>query len=950
MKTVLAVTASIAALLAAPAAWAQAAEPAARAVSVAPVNWRHRTLPNGLEVYSIKDARSPNAAVQVWYKVGSKDDPAGRSGFAHLFEHMMFKATRDMPSEYFDRITEDVGGQNNASTNDDYTEYHEVVPANYLETVLWAEAERMGSLVVDDAAFKSERDVVKEEYRQRVLAQPYGKMFSIYYPELSFQVSPYGRPGIGSIEDLDSATVQDVQAFHATYYRPDNAVLVVVGDFDDAKLDAWVDRYFGALARPSGPIPRVAATEPARTGAKTWTAYEANTPLPAVMITYPFPPASDPDLPALIVADAILAKGESSRLYRSLVYDQQVATQALSDLELRQQPGAYAVGAVLSDGKSAAQGETALRAEVARLRDQPVSAEELARAKNQLVTDTLQARETVGGKAEELETAVVLYGDAGKVNRLVSDLQAVSAQDVQRVARRYLRDDERAVLRYLPDDKKPADAPVYAPAKTVRAQTLTRPADLKVVEAAPEAERIKPPAPGEPVAVPDPARAERVLPNGLRVVVSPNHSVPLVTAEMVVGAGAAADPSDLPGTATMASTLITKGAGKRSAGEVAEAIESLGGSLSSSASYDGSTLSVTVKTDALDPAMAVFADVARRPTFAPDELDRARQQVLNDLQVAMKDPATLAAYAAARAVYAGAPYGRPETGTPASLARLKATDIVRFHQTWWRPDDATLVLTGDIAPEQGFALAQRLFGDWKQPSTALPTITAPAGDPTQPRVIVIDLPKSGQAAVAVSRRGLARTDRRYYPAVVANSVLGGGYSGRLNQEVRVKRGLSYGAYSGLSFRKGPGLLSAATQTKNESAVEVAGLMLEQMKGLGSTPVTPGELKARQAASVGGFGRRSESTDDMAGLLGGLALYHVDLSEVGRYADRVKAVTPAEIGEVARSAFDPSQASVVVVGDASLFLKDLKARYPNVEVIEADQVDLDSPTLTARGRQ
>jgi zinc protease len=342
--------------------------------------------------------------------------------------------------------------------------------------------------------------------------------------------------------------------------------------------------------------------------------------------------------------------------------------------------------------------------------------------------------------------------------------------------------------------------------------------------------------------------------------------------------------------------------------------------------------------------MAVFADVARRPTFAPDELDRARQQSLNDLQVAMKDPATLAAYASARAVYGSAPYGRPETGTPASLSRMKAAEIARFHQTWWRPDDATLVLAGDIAPEQGFALAERLFGDWKRPSGPLPVAEPPAGVAPQARVIVIDLPKSGQAAVAVTRRALARSDAQYYPAVVANSVLGGGYSGRLNQEVRVKRGLSYGAYSGVSFRKGPGLLSAATQTKNESAVEVVRLMIEQMKSLGAAPVTPGELKARQAAIVGGFGRRSESTDDMAGLLGGLALYHVDLGEVGRYADKVKAVTPGEIGEVARSTFDPSQASVVVVGDAAVFLKDLKARYPNLEVIEADQIDLDSPTL------
>ena len=216
-----------------------------------PIHYTSRTLANGLRVYAVRDPASANVSVQVWYNVGSRDDPRGRSGFAHLFEHMMFKASRNLVPEQFDRLTEDVGGFNNASTNDDYTNYYEVVPANHLERLLWAEAERMGSLVVQPDYFASERDVVKEEYRSSVLAAPYGRMFYLYLPEISYDVLPYGRPGIGSIEDLDAATIEDVRAFHATYYRPDNAVLVVAGNFDPAQLDQWVDHYFGPIARPA---------------------------------------------------------------------------------------------------------------------------------------------------------------------------------------------------------------------------------------------------------------------------------------------------------------------------------------------------------------------------------------------------------------------------------------------------------------------------------------------------------------------------------------------------------------------------------------------------------------------------------------------------------------------------------------------------------------------------
>ena len=263
-----------------------------------------RTLPNGLRVLSAPDSSSPTVAIQVWYHVGSKDDPPKRSGFAHLFEHIMFKSTKNMKSEMMDRLTEDVGGFNNAFTADDVTVYYEVVPSNYLETLIWAEADRLSGLNVDDANFKSERDVVKEEYRQSVLAPPYGRFFYLLQ-EKSFHEHPYMRPTIGSIEDLDAASLHDVQEFHSTYYRPDNATLVVVGDFDPKQLDAWIDKYFGPIGKPDRPLPRVTVKEPARSSESRFTEHGSND-LPAVGLTYLTPRQADPDSDALRVADAIL--------------------------------------------------------------------------------------------------------------------------------------------------------------------------------------------------------------------------------------------------------------------------------------------------------------------------------------------------------------------------------------------------------------------------------------------------------------------------------------------------------------------------------------------------------------------------------------------------------------------------------------------------------------------
>lgn len=411
-----------------------------------------RTLPNGMRVLSAPDHSSPTVAIQVWYHVGSKDDPDKRSGFAHLFEHIMFKSTKNMKSEMMDRLTEDVGGFNNAFTADDVTVYFEVVPSNYLETLIWAEADRLSGLNVDDANFKSERDVVKEEFRQSVLAPPYGRFFYLLQ-EKSFVEHPYKRPGIGSIEDLDAASLKDVQDFHSTFYRPDNATLVVVGDFDPKQLDTWIDKYFVPIAKPDRPLPRVQVKEPPRKSESRVTGYGTND-LPAVGLTYLTPRQSDPDSSVLRVADAILSAGESSRLYNSLVYTQQLAAEVDAQSDLREDVSLFYIIAILSEGKKPEDVEKSLLAEIKKLQDTPVSAAELEKAKNQIITDQLRQRENNNGKALALGEAAVLLGDPARANTELEKLQAVTAADVQRVMKKYFTDANRLVLYYLPEASK----------------------------------------------------------------------------------------------------------------------------------------------------------------------------------------------------------------------------------------------------------------------------------------------------------------------------------------------------------------------------------------------------------------------------------------------------------------------------------------------------------------
>ena len=426
------------------------------AVSIPALHFQHQTLDNGLQIYTLEDHTSPTVAVQVWYHVGSKDDPNGRSGFAHLFEHMMFKGNEHLKEDTFDDLTENVGGENNAYTADDVTVYHEVVPSNYLGPILWAEAERMSALALTEANFVSERDVVKEEYRQRILASPYGE-FQLEVEENSFAVHPYKRPGIGNIAELDASKLPEVRAFHSTFYRPDNATLIVAGDFKQQELDGWIKKYFGAIQKPSEKIPRVTTKEPTRKEDKHFVFYNAKAPLPGVAVTYLGPSIRSNDESALTLAEEILSGGESSRLYQSMVYEQQIAQRASLNTDLREDLGIITFRLILASGKSVAEAEKSLTAQIENVLKNGVTQAELEKAKNRLLTSKLLERETTHGKASALGEAAVLYGDATRVNSDLSRLQAVTAGQVKDVLTRYIVGKKKVVIEYLPESMKTAD-------------------------------------------------------------------------------------------------------------------------------------------------------------------------------------------------------------------------------------------------------------------------------------------------------------------------------------------------------------------------------------------------------------------------------------------------------------------------------------------------------------
>jgi zinc protease len=428
---------------------------AAAALKVAPPQLavEQYRLPNGMEVLLHQDRSVPVVAVEVWYHVGSKNEKKGRSGFAHLFEHLMFKGSENLGPEEHKNYIASIGGRYNATTDFDRTLYFQIFPSNYLERVLWMEADRMRSLDVSEANFHSERDVVKEERRLRVDNPPFGRLFEVVLAN-TFTTHPYKILSIGSIADLDAATIEDVREFHRVYYVPNNATVVVSGDFETAQAKAWIEKYFGPIPKGAA-IPRDIPQEPAQTAERRVTDYDSRTPLPAVMLTFHVPKEGDKDVYALEVASNILSQGQSSRLYRKMVYEQQSALQAGGQSITLEDPGVFYFYSIMQQGHSAEDGEKSLEEEIEHLKAQPVSTAELEKSKNQIIARLVFDRQTVLDKANAIGHAGVILGDWHLANRELAEYQKVTAADVQAVANKYFRPENRTVVFMLPEALRP---------------------------------------------------------------------------------------------------------------------------------------------------------------------------------------------------------------------------------------------------------------------------------------------------------------------------------------------------------------------------------------------------------------------------------------------------------------------------------------------------------------
>lgn len=454
-----------------------------------------------------------------------------------------------------------------------------------------------------------------------------------------------------------------------------------------------------------------------------------------------------------------------------------------------------------------------------------------------------------------------------------------------------------------------------------------------------------PPPPAAPRPFVIAAPLVETLPNGLRVVVAPRGSLPLVTVRLVVRSGAETDPPLLAGLADMTATLLTKGTATRTAPQIADAAEALGGELEAGAGWDLSQVSMTVTRPQLAAAATLVADVVLHPRFAQRELDRARRQARDNLSVAMGDPGSLARMAVDRAAFGSGAYGHPAGGTPGSLTRIKRADVVAQHKALYRPDNATLVFAGDVDAALARALAERTFGAWTRPAGALPPARFEEGSATTPAPVVLAIEGAGQAGVAFAAPGIARNAADYYPGVIANALLGGGYSSRLNQELRIRRGLTYGVGSSLDARRQGGVWKIAAQTRNESVAEFVQVGFAEIERVRESAPPPDELEARKATVIGAMSRRFETTASLAAVIAGLEATGVPPSQITRTIDALAAVTADEVLAFARAHWDPAALAVVVAGDAATFAPTLRARHPDLRIVPQAEVDLDSASLT-----
>ncbi|MBN1391721.1 MAG: insulinase family protein [Sedimentisphaerales bacterium] len=891
-------------------------------------------LSNGMEVITLEDFSCPIVAVQIWYHVGSKDEQAERQGFAHMFEHMMFRGTDKLgPTDHFAYIRR-VGGTTNGYTSFDRTVYLETLPAEQLELALWLEAERMTFLKIDQAAFDTERKVVEEE-RRMGLNEPYGTLYEKLLTEV-FAVHPYRWPPIGKIPHLRASSVQELRDFWTRYYVPNNATLVIVGAVKHEDAQRLAKRYFGWIPRYDEPA-RVTVKEPEPAGKRTVKLDEDNAPAPAAGVVYKTVPLKHKDSVALDLMAEILGGGKSSRLYRELVAEKQLAVGAAAESWSLEQDGLFGAGAVMSPaGGNANSILEIIKGHISRLRTETVSERELRKAKNQMLRRLVTENLRIESKARVLGSAAVEYGDISQVNRQLDEIRKVIAADIQRVANKYLTD-ERALEVRVERNLLGTAAGVLGIAKEEDAPITAKPEKVAPKPGRAGLERDKDWPEEAPVvkaaaAKITPKYSSKKLEDGLKVLVVPNHEVPFVSIQLGLLSGAWTESK--PGTASMAMQMLVKGTSKHSEGELADELETYAISLSGTGEMDTSTVSVSCLTEHTERAMGLLGEIVLTPSFPEEEFEKLRKQVLTSLAVSSAEPEYVADREFRRKLYGEHPYSRTATGEIEDVNALAIEDL----RDWWskfaRPDTAALIFSGDIEAEKAFELARRIFGDWKAPGERPDIKLSPPNETAETHIYLVDRPGSTQSQIRAGQHGVTRHDERYFVSRIVSNYFGWAFNSRLNESIRVAKGLTYGAWGGYTANRFEGEFEIGTFTKTESTAEAVRAVLEEIGRLKTEGPSEKELENSRSYILGSFVRGRETPQQIAGDLWLIESQGLGKDYLERLLDGIAKAKQTDCENLVEGTIEPEKLVIVVVGEAEKLKEALEEIAP-VTVIAAE---------------
>jgi zinc protease len=893
------------------------------------------TLPNGLEVILSEDHRLPLVAVNLWYHVGPVNEEPGRTGFAHLFEHMMFQGSKHVPGDTHFRALEGAGASNlNGTTDFDRTNYFETVPANQLELALWLESDRMGYLLdqVDQANLSNQQDVVRNERRQSVENQPYGIVEETLFHQLFPKEHPYYASVIGSHADIQAAKLEDVKNFFKLYYAPNNASLAIVGDIDKAAARQLVEKYFGALKQGT-PVPKPSVQTPSVTSERR-AVVQDRVELPRVYMAWLTSPIFKPgDADADIAANA-LGGGRSSRLYKALVYDKQIAQDVSVSQYSLMLGSVFQIEATARPGHTAEEIEKAIDEELARFREAGPDQTEVERARNIFETRIIRGLENLGGFggiADRLNTYNHYLGDPGYLAQDLQRYRDVTPASVRTFVQQQLAPAARVVVHGVPG-KQDLGAPIPAP-KVAQAAPGTGAESVN----ADEAWRSEPPkaAAARELQLPQPTSFQ--LANGLTVLVSERPGLPIVSASLVMKTGSGANPADKPGLANFTAAMLDEGTATRPALQIADEVAHLGATLSTSSTMDASQVTAGSLRRNFPALLDLMADVVRRPSFPAEEVERQRKSRLASLLQQRDNPGQVASVAMSAALYGGShPYGYPELGTEASTSAMTRDDMQKHWAQNFVPNNAAIIVSGQVTVADLRPLVEKAFGDWPRGTPAQPALGSPST--TAARVVVVDKPGAPQTQVRVASIGVGRATPDYEAIIVMNEALGGLFSSRINLNLREQHGYTYGASSQFVFRRAAGPFLIASGVRTDVTAPAVTEIFKEVNRMRETALTLDELNLAKDSIVRSLPAQFETSGGVTGSTANIYIYDLGLDYYAKFPARLSSVTAEQVKAVAEKYVVPGKLIVIAVGDRARIGGELqKLNLGAMELRSADGV-------------